>query len=373
MLDIIKSILRRKTRTVLAIGGVMVGVFAFVVMGSLAEHFNILAGNFHDNFSGRIFVCEKITFWSGGGILPQEKLGEVEKISGVKISIPNLISRLDARSTSWIGFPEVIVGIPPEKLDFIYRGDFLYLGDFLRPQERFRALTGWDIAETRQAKVGKTLLIRNVPFIVKGIFKKTGGIEDKQVIISLQDAQEILRQPGLLTNIIVIPDVLENIETVAARIKAGVPNIEVITPSELEDQVNQNLSLWNILIFGAALLAGITCLLCIVISMVVTVNDRLLEIGLKKAIGATKSQILKEYISEALIISFLGWAAGLMVAILFVTSFKKFSVSGGIEIFTVTDRLILISFIWSVSVGLLGSIYPAWYAAEQDPVRAMRR
>lgn len=372
MLDTFRNLLRKKLRTALTVSGVLVGVFSFIVIGSLAEHFNILAGNFRKNFSERIFVCEKVTFWAGGGILPEEKAEEVEKVSGVISVIPNLIARFNARSISLINLPEIIVGISPEKLGFLSSSDFLYRGEF-SIQESSSVLLGYDIARSLQAEPGKSVNIRNHPFIVKGILKKTGAIEDKQAVISLEDAQAILNRPGLITSIIVTGDPSENYEVLADRIRSYVSGVEVVTPADLSEQVDQNLSLWNLLIFGTMLLAGITSTLCIIISMVVTVNDRLPEIGLKKAIGATKLQIIKEYILEAAAISVSGWVFGFLLGILFVFSFAKFLAAGGIDLFSITFRLILISFAWSICLGILGGLYPAVYAAELNPVLAMKR
>jgi len=102
--------------------------------------------------------------------------------------------------------------------------------------------------------------------------------------------------------------------------------------------------------------------------MLAGILERTHEIGVRRAIGARKGGILRQFLTEAVLISFAGGLAG--VALGFGLSRLVATMTGWDTI--VTSGSILLSFLVSVSVGLVFGIYPAAKAARLDPVEALR-
>ena len=102
--------------------------------------------------------------------------------------------------------------------------------------------------------------------------------------------------------------------------------------------------------------------------MIVSVTERTREIGIRKALGATYRTIMTQFLIEAVIIGLIGGILGIALGISLVEVFKKFAEVPPV----ITLAPILISFTFSVGIGLFFGIYPANKAAKEDPIVALR-
>lgn len=134
------------------------------------------------------------------------------------------------------------------------------------------------------------------------------------------------------------------------------------------DQVNRILNIFTMII-GA--IAGISLLvggIGVMNIMLVSVTERTREIGIRKAIGATRRDILIQFLIEAVIISAIGGTIGMMLGILTAYAIGAvLNVAPGVSVFTV-----LIAFLFSSAVGIFFGIYPANKASKLDPIEALR-
>ena len=368
IIDAFKTIYRRKLRSLLAAAGIAAGVFSFLIMGAMAEHFQRISTQFENLFSNRIFVCEKPSFWAGGGILSEAKEKQIRSVLGVKKTVPVLISRWTDERMIVVGLPRVVIGVPLQDVSSV-------MGNFKLIQGRDtlynnHAVIGFDIAKENNFQTGESLTILDEEFQIAGIMEKTGGLTDGQIIIPLQDAQRIFNREGLVTSIFVEPKQGISAEELAKTIDEQVSGIRVISPSELHTQIQTSLSLWKGLTFTAAITACFAGALCMIITMLVSVSERVMEIGLKKAVGASTYQIITEIESEALILSILGWMMGGAAAVVFVRFITHYG-SMTSNLFDLTFRLYSAAFIGAIIICLLSGFYPAVKAAGIDPVKTL--
>jgi putative ABC transport system permease protein len=120
-----------------------------------------------------------------------------------------------------------------------------------------------------------------------------------------------------------------------------------------------------VFIAGISLLVGGVGVMNI---MLVTVTERTREIGIRKAIGAVKRDIVIQFLTEAMALSAIGGAIGISVGLAISTIVGKVS-----PLATATPLWsILVGLCVSISIGLFFGIYPAWKAAKLDPVEALR-
>jgi putative ABC transport system permease protein len=107
--------------------------------------------------------------------------------------------------------------------------------------------------------------------------------------------------------------------------------------------------------------------------MFMAVSDRVREIGLKKAVGATTSNIMRDFLIEATFIGLLGGLIGYGLGVLLVVVRNVFfPAADGSTLFLITPSLTAIAIGFAAVLGALAGIFPAWRAARLDPVIALR-
>jgi putative ABC transport system permease protein len=102
--------------------------------------------------------------------------------------------------------------------------------------------------------------------------------------------------------------------------------------------------------------------------MLVSVSERTKEIGIRKSIGARRSDIVKQFLAESTMLSLFGGAIGISIAYLLAKLVAVLTpVPTALPLVAVTFALVV-----SASVGLISGVYPAWRAARLDPIEALR-
>ncbi len=108
--------------------------------------------------------------------------------------------------------------------------------------------------------------------------------------------------------------------------------------------------------------------------MYVAVTERTREIGLRKALGATNSGILRQFLFEAMIVTFLGGAVGIVLGVLATYLLNNFLVRLGFFLqFSVPAGAILTAVGFSAATGIIFGLYPAWKASQLSPIEALRK
>lgn len=366
------QLVRRKLRTFLTICGFAIGIFSVLTIGSMAEKFRSMGQHLEQIFFGKVFICEKVSFWAGGGILSESCVQALKKIRSSPPVIPFLVTRLRDRQMFYLGFPEVVVGLPPEETAAFCENPPLLSGRWLRKGDD-SALIGFEVARSLGLSTGGRLKLRHRQFPVAGVLERTGSVEDRMVFLPLALAQEAFHRPSLLTGIMVkVPPGVEP-EAMVRDIHRILPAVETVTPDEMRRQVEESLALWNIITVGSATLASLVGALCIFISMLIAIFERRCEIGLKKALGASESDIMGEFVLESFLISISGWLLGALSGALFIGLYDRALQGRGITLFYLSPRLLIASLIGAALLGVFAGLVPACQAARLRPAEAMTR
>lgn len=369
------SLSRRRGRSALTALGMACGVLALVLMASMAEHFSLLAEHFREAFGGRVFVCERLSFWAGGGILSEEKVAEVGRAAKGCTVVPMLVGRLHSQRMIVLGLPEVLVGLPPAQAPVYWSGIPLAQGRLLGAGDEgtSRAVLGSNVAYSMGARVGDTVRVLDHAFEVVGVLAHTGALEDTQMLAPLPAAQETLSREGLVTSVLVVPPAGTTPAGLAGEIRRGVKGVEVVDPAQMHEAVERSLRVYRALTLGTGLVAAATGALCIVITMMVGVYERTYEIGLLKAIGASNGQVMADFLGEALVLALAGWLLGIGLAAGFIAGWDATFRAEGMFLFALTPRVAVGSLAAALLLGMAAGTLPALSAARQDPVAALRR
>jgi putative ABC transport system permease protein len=385
MTEAISNIWRRPLRTALTILGIVIGVFALTVMGALAEKLNVLVDGGDEYFRTRIFVFDQGAasgFQASSRPITRDLVEQIEEIDGVDRATPVLQTLLDPDEVGGFDIPELLTGIEPETW-FDERVDLrLDAGRFLAADDDGVTVIGADLAERYELRVGDTFTMRERDFEVIGVLERTLTFPDKIAYVPLADAQEIYvesvpeafqeRTSELATQIEIFPDDLGEADAVAAAVEERVEGVRTVTPDQVADQIGQASVVFNLIIVGASVIAVIVGGLSVINTMVMTVSERVREIGIKKAVGAPTRAILREFIIEATLLGAIGGLIGLAAGALLVVVLNAQTAGSGTTVFLLTPMLLLRSFLFATILGALAGIYPALRAARLDPVTALR-
>lgn len=177
-----------------------------------------------------------------------------------------------------------------------------------------------------------------------------------------------------LHKIIIQVNNIENVESTAKGIEAMLSRFhtkldyEMSVPLALLRQAEATKRTFNIVLAAIAFISLLVGGIGIMNIMLATVTERTREIGIRRAIGAKKKQIITQFLIETVVLSTIGGILGLGLGIfipLLITLFAKMPT-------VITPFSIILPFVMSIGVGLLSGIYPAARAAEVDPIIALR-
>ena len=190
-----------------------------------------------------------------------------------------------------------------------------------------------------------------------------------------EQAREERRNPNQLDRIIVrvqdsrhVPAVASIVRRMLERRHNQVIDFEVAVPELLLKQEQRTRTIFNIVLGAIASISLIVGGIGIMNIMLASVLERIREIGVRRAVGATRRDIVAQFLAEAVLISTAGGVAGIVVGVALSMGIEH---AAGIHSI-VSSPSVIVAFGVSLSVGLLFGIMPAWRAARQDPVACLR-
>lgn len=231
--------------------------------------------------------------------------------------------------------------------------------------------------------LGKIIKIKNIPFTVIGIMQKKGqsGFQnlDDMVFIPLSTAQKRIFGANYLRSIFVQVDKESEVDKASFEIKSLLMNRHNIgDPSEADftvtnqadilSTVNQITGIMTALLGGIAAISLLVGGIGIMNIMLVSVTERTREIGLRKAVGAKRRDILAQFLIESVLLSIFGGTIGLGFGIGLSYLISK---TGGFATVITTDSVIL-AFMFSAGIGVFFGVYPASRASKLSPIEALR-
>jgi putative ABC transport system permease protein len=178
------------------------------------------------------------------------------------------------------------------------------------------------------------------------------------------ELQEIIIKVGSMENVLAVRDILG---TLLARFHKK-DDYQVIVPLELLKQAERTKLIFSIVLGSIAAISLVVGGIGIMNIMLATVSERTREIGIRRALGAKKNDIIIQFLSETLILTLAGGVLGIILGSLipfFVTYFGKMPT-------VITTSSLILSFGISAAVGITFGLYPAYRAANMDPIESLR-
>ncbi len=401
----IYSLVANKLRALLTMLGIIIGVAAVITLLSVGQsvesflvaEFDGLGNNLLFVFPGQFEPGQGPVQPRGGGLTNEDvaALSDSLRAPDIIAAIP----QMDRLAVVTRGGRETRTNISGTTADFPeVRNFYPIAGNFFSEQDDNTsarvAVLGQTVYEALfpdgELPIGEIIKINNTNFHIVGLLEEKGGSgfndQDNLVIIPLNTAQRRLfpsRRPDgkFRVDLIFAQAVSEERQSAAiAQIEALLrethdigmgdeDDFTVLSQSELIGALSQ---ITNILTVFLSLIAGISLLvggIGIMNIMLVSVRERTREIGLRKAVGAKRANILWQFLIEAMVLAIIGGLLGLILGV--VGSLIIASFSADLQPTVAWDSVVL-AIGFSAAVGLFFGIFPAYRAARLNPIDALR-
>jgi len=383
-----KNLKRKKVRSFLTIGGVAIAVAVLVsLMGFDKGYEQALNGDI-EKMGYQVLVTAKgcpyeaatLMLKGGGGLRYMEKsvYDKIVKDPRIEKITPQLVAtEFDKDRQNGQGGIVLYMGVDDSYLRLKpwvkFRSGGWFSGD-----DADEAVMGYEVAELEQRVPGDQIFVPNLNKVLKvvGIFERTGTQDDGITYLPLKAAQRIFKLPDKLTGIGIK---LKDIGTVTAFEEDlyNEPGIQVISMAEVKGTIFNLVSSAQLMTRSVAIIAILVAIIGVINTILMSVFERTKEIGVMKAIGASRLAIFQVIWMETTLICVLGGIVGDVIAIvgtnaveLILRKILPYAPSGRLVL--ITPELLLISFIGAVVMGLIAWIYPAQRAASLRPVEAIR-
>ncbi len=391
------ALVSNKLRSILTMLGIIIGVGAVIAMVSIGMGVRDKVSNSIASLGSNLIIVTPGAASSSGvrqaaGTNTTLTLKDAEAIardvSGIGAVAPSVSKQYQmvAGNMNWT---TGVQGTTPDFLEVrnlsVQAGSFI-TNDDLESRNRV-AVIGATVASnlfTNTNPVGQSIRINNAPFTIIGVLESKGQSaggqdQDDTVIIPLTTAQERMMGITYVQTISVqaansdVVDLVQEGITTLLRARHG------ITADKSDDFTVRNLA--SVMATAQETTGTITMLLGSIAAisllvggigimniMLVSVTERTREIGIRKALGARYSNILMQFLIEAVVIGVIGGIIGIALGI--GTSYAISSIAGWKTVITAAP--ILLSFGFSVGIGLFFGLYPARKAALLNPIDALR-
>lgn len=381
---LLRELSRRKLRTTLTISGITIGIWALVVFSSMANQINGLVGMGTEFYADKITVTDGVAF--GTSPMRLTDADAIASVAGVAAVDPRVEVFWESDPAVGFSVPDTINGLIPGA-DAGYESFELELatGRMLTVDDAGDVVVlGSDLAREHNVVAGDSIDIRDRAFEVIGTLQQTLTAPDTTGYVPLATAQalyltdlpplvaESLNAAEIVNQVIAYPAAGADIAAVASAIEAAVENSATMTGAEFEETVGATTMIFNAIIIGVAAISLIVGGLSVINTMAMSVAERTREIGIKRAIGGSRSRIVRELVAEAGVIGLLGGLIGLGLGGLVVVLVNELTRAGGTVLFDLTPTTAAFAVGFSTILGMLAGIIPAWSAARLDPVAALR-
>jgi putative ABC transport system permease protein len=380
---VVKDVIRRKRRVLYATLGVVIGTATVVGILTVALAGQAKIYSQLEKYGPNLAVIPAIsnldmklgdislgTLTVGDNYIPEEKIPEIRQIADSEIRrvmkiedegniatiAPNLYINTKIGDTS-----VMVVGVDPQEEIKIKTWWMVHHGKFLEGKDQ--ALVGAVAAEILKLNIGDVIPLNGTNVTVAGILEETGSNDDYQVFVPIETLQKAFGREGLVSSIDI--RALCNacpVETIASEINANIPGVRAVAVkqiAETEMGMVEKMSKFMLTLAGITLAVG---LFGVVNTMMTSVNERIKDIGIMRAVGASRSQIVKAFIYEAIIIGIIGGVLGYVAGTLLAYIAGPLVFEG--TTIALVPQYFALALVLAIAVSVVATVYPAFRATQ---------
>lgn len=381
-----KSVISNKMRSFLTMLGIIIGVVALVVLVSLVNGATTSVTDEIANLGSNLLNVS-ITD-DGGKPMYLSDLKELEKLDAVGEAAPSAQTTLSARNRT---SSQEVFAYGTTSACARIKNLKLYDGRFIKSIDEKNhsnvVVINADMAKEmygRMDVVGQSIKLGTVSYLIVGVLE-----EQQNAMSAFGSFCEVylpystyLRASNTSTSSIdsfcvsaVTDDRLSEAESEVTDYLTGrygsADHFEIFNQSQIMDAMSNVTEILSLLLGGIAAISLLVGGIGIMNIMLVSVTERTREIGIRKAIGASRGAIMMQFLIEALMISLIGCLIGIFFSWLILIAANAIAAGYNLT-FHMSGGVVLISVIFSTAIGILFGLYPANKAAKKNPIEALR-
>ena len=395
----IEALTLNKLRTALATLGIIIGIGSVIAIISLGQSTAKSVQNQIQSLGANLLTIQPgaqitgaVRGAAGGATTLTDDDANVIKTSSQITTIQNVSPEFSRRSqvaTGKANSNTQIIGVTPAytQVRKITTAQGTFISDRDVANIAKVAVVGpqvvIDLFGDNSNPIGQSIRVNNQTLKIIGITATKGGTgffnQDDIVFVPLTTAQKQLFGGDYVTSVS-LEAKSQDVMTLAqnevgylllARHKINNPaqkDFSIISQADILNTASSTTSTFTTLLGGVAAISLLVGGIGIMNIMLVTVTERTREIGLRKALGAKKKIIITQFLTESIILTFVGGIIGIGLGIAISYGFSRFTST----LFVISPTSILLAFIVSAAVGILFGWYPARKAANLQPIEALR-
>jgi ABC-type antimicrobial peptide transport system permease subunit len=361
-LSALRNVLRQPVRTLLTIVGIGIAMMSMVLLGALS--------------AGAVDAIGGMMAGGGAHLVGMEADASVDlsKVSEDDIRRVAALPGVDAAEGFLTGY--TALGELPFFIVYGYQPRGLSIRDFTIVQGESlttnrQIILGRVAADNLDKEIGQTLRIFNQAFKIVGIYETGVSFQDGGGVVSLRDAQRLFGQPRMVSFVGVWVEDPNQAEVIAQTVETRFPEISLSLASDFLEDVG-DIQMMEASTWGIATMALVVGGLGMANTMVMSVHERTREIGVLRALGWRKRRVLWMIVRESVTLSLLGGLVGTVVGVLLGYALNLHPLMKGMFRMTYSVELFAQAVGTTLVLGIVGGIYPAWRAANLQPVEALR-
>lgn len=365
-----RNLQRTKVRSTLAIVGILIGVMAISAIGIFGESLkSAVLENFKD-VANELIVSPN--YQKGYRFIEEKDVEKIRKIPGIESAIAvksdyMLIELRDRRTYA------TVYGLAEDDVKSMFKAEKGAI-DLERG-----CVVGKSLAKNLDIKTGSKVLINGKEFKVTGILEYTGFRYDVNpnfaIIVSERDFSSI--STAGFSSIVVkakgIEDVAKLKEEIEKRVNSKDEKVTVFEMKTFLERITQAFDQINLFLMAIASVSLLVAGVSILNIMLMSTIERTKEIGIMRAIGASRATVLKIFLLEALILGVIGSLVGSVLSVVAGYGINYLVLKETRYVFQITTiGYVLLGFSIGISVSILSGLYPAWKASRLEPIEALR-
>ncbi len=392
-----RSLSANKARSGLTMLGIIIGISSVIAMVSIGNGAKVSIQSSIEGLGSNLVTVIPGVVQPGRGIvssgrgsaqtLKNEDIGVVEQIDGVSAVSPEVSRRFQVVATGY-NTNTTVTGATPDYIT-VHNGS-LSAGSFITDANQRsigkQAVLGASAATdlfpdlTPDEIVGKIVRINKVNFNIIGVLVGKGGAGfggiDDMVFVPLSTMQKVLSGEDYLSTMSVSVANKDQMATVKEAITNALldkhnvqeADFSIISQEDILGTLSTVIDTFTLFLAAIASISLLVGGIGIMNMMLTTVTERTKEIGLRKAIGAKRNDINKQFLAEAVMLTFIGGFIGIVIG--WLVCFAVTSL--GILQTAVSLSSILLAFGVSAGIGIIFGYYPARRAGMLNPIDALR-
>lgn len=363
---VFRNLFRRRVRTALSILGVAIGVGSIVAFSSMGEGFKRSINEYALQTGADLVVVEHNVADPAFGRIPAEVVESLRRHPNIRAlgSSCAMPATLEGGTA-----PLLVIGRDPaEPIIRAYRNPAMR-GRLLEAHHEL--MMGEILAAELGKKVGDDMRLFQQSFKIVGIYRTGVRWENGGVIIHMEAFRKAMKMaPGSTMGVFLFLKDPDRLKETAFELAMQHPQLRILPAAFLSSGFEQ-IAYVDAFIWVISLAALIVGAIGILNTMLMSVSERVREIGTLRAFGWTGAMVLRMILAEGLMTSLLGGLAGFGVGVAGAEALMRLVPQGALAAAYV-PQIFVTGMAASIGVGFLGALYPAWRASRLAPAEALR-